>query len=175
MIFTKTFIDGIHIIELEPKFDNRGYFSRVFCQDEFKKAGLEHNIVHINRSFNKLKGTVRGLHFQKEPMAEVKIVQCIKGKIFDVVVDLRPKSPTFKKWFSIELAADNRKLIYIPKGFAHGIQVLADNSILEYFVTQFYSPAHDSGIRWNDPTININWPLPVTVLSDKDKNLPFLT
>lgn len=173
MIFTKTFIDGIHIIELEPRFDDRGYFSRVFCQDEFQKAGLENNIVNVNRSFNKLKGTVRGLHFQKEPMAEVKIVQCIKGKIFDVVVDLRPKSPTFKKWFSIELAEDNRKLIYIPKGFAHGIQVLADNSILEYFVTQFYSPAHEGGIRWSDPTININWPLSVTAMSDRDKNLPF--
>lgn len=169
MIFTKTSINGLYVIELEPKIDERGYFLRVFCQTEFKNAGLDYNIINTNRSFSRHKGTIRGLHFQKEPMAEVKIVQCLRGRIFDVVVDLRTESPTYKQWFGIELTENNNKMLYVPKGFAHGIQTLSDNCILEYFINQFYSPQHEGGFLWNDPAFKIIWPLPVSVMSERDR------
>lgn len=172
MKFQKTYINGLYVIDLEPKEDERGYFSRVFCRQEFKDLGLDNKICQISRSWTKGKGTLRGLHFQRSPKAEAKIIQCLKGRVFDVVVDLRPPSPTFKRWFSIELSEDNKKMLYLPKGLAQGLLTLTGNCIMEYLITQFYSPQHADGVRWNDPAFKINWPAPVKVISERDKNWP---
>jgi len=174
MKFQETPIKGLYVIEPEPHLDSRGYFSRFFCKKEFEEAGLDSNIVQINRSLTRGKGTVRGLHRQKEPMAEVKIVQCLEGAVVDVVIDMRENSPTYRQWFSAELSKENKKIFYVPKGFAHGIQTLSDECVLEYYVTQFYSPEHEVGIRWNDPAFGIKWPLEVTDISEKDKSWPLL-
>jgi len=171
MIFTKTEIEGLYIIQLEPKNDNRGYFSRIFCKNELLKVGVRFDIVQINRSLSLKKGTIRGLHFQKFSKSEGKIIQCIKGSIFDVALDLRPDSKTYKKWIGKELSAENMTLMLIPKGCAHGFQTLEEESIVEYFVDEFYSPEYESGVRWNDPTIGINWPISEVQLSEKDIKL----
>jgi dTDP-4-dehydrorhamnose 3,5-epimerase len=172
MIFKKTKIKGLYIIEPEFKIDERGYFARIFCKNEFKKIGFDFNIVQINRSLTKKKGTIRGLHFQKPPKSEDKIVVCLKGKIFDVALDLRKNLPTFAKWVGVELSEENKKIFLIPKGFAHGFQTLTDNCEILYFVSEFYSPKYESGIRWDDPFFNIKWPIKNPILSEKDKNWP---
>jgi len=172
MIFKKTKIKGLYIIEPELKIDERGYFARIFCKNEFKKIGFDFKIVQINRSLTKKRGTIRGLHFQKPPKSEDKIVVCLKGKIFDVALDLRKNSPTFGKWFSVELSEENKKMFLIPKGFAHGFQTLTDNCEILYFVSEFYFPKYEGGVRWNDPFFNIKWPLKPTIISEKDKNWP---
>lgn len=174
MIFTKTEINGVWIIELEPKADSRGYFSRLFCKKELAQAGIDLEIAQINRSFTKKRGTLRGLHYQKEPKWEAKIVQCVRGAIYNVVVDLRKDSPTFKSWIAVELSEDNKKMIYTPKGFANGFQSLTDNCELLYFMSEYYSPEHATGVRFNDPVFNINWPIENPKLSEKDAQLPFL-
>ena len=172
MIFKKTKIEWLYIIEPELKIDERGYFFRVFCKEELAKIGFNFEIVQINRSLNKKKGIIRGIHFQKSPKAEDKIIQCLKGAIYDVAVDLRPDSPTYGQWVAEELTEENKKMFLIPKGFGHGFQSLRDNSEVLYFLSEFYSPENESGVRWNDPFLNIKWPIKNPILLERDKNWP---
>lgn len=174
MKFKKTKINGLYLIEVEPIIDDRGFFARTFCQNDFSKKGITFNIVQSNLSLNKIKGTLRGMHFQKSPKAENKIVQCLKGNIYDVVIDLRPDSPTFNQWVAEELNDQNQKMFLIPKGCAHGFQTLTNNCLIQYLMSEFYSPKNASGVRWNDPIFNIYWPLKPTIMSEKDKNWPLL-
>lgn len=175
MHFNETRLKGSFVIELEKIKDDRGFFSRAWCQKEFLSHGLNHKIVQCNLSFNAIKGTLRGIHYQIEPYAEAKIIRCTSGKIYDVIVDLRPKSSTYLQWLGFELSAENRKMLYIPEDFAHGYLTLADNTEVFYQVSQFYSPGSESGIRWNDPLINIKWPnMSDLIISEKDKNWPDL-
>lgn len=170
MIFHSTKLGGVYIIEQEPHDDERGYFSRIFAKEEFERQGISFEVIQASHSFTKDKGTIRGMHFQKEPKSEDKIVQCLRGKIYDVVVDLREGSPTFGKWIVEELSEDNKKIFLIPKGCAHGFQTLTDNCLVQYFMNEFYSPEHASGVRWDDPLFNITWPVKDPILSDKDKS-----
>lgn len=170
MRFKKTKIEGLYIIEPELKSDERGYFTRIFCKEELAKIGLNFNIVQISQSLTKRKGTIRGMHFQKEPKAEDKIIQCLRGAIYDVAIDLRKDSPTFGKWVAEELNEDNKKMLLIPKGFAHGFQTLTDNCEVQYFMSEFYTSKYANGVRWNDLFLNIKWPVKNPILSEKDKN-----
>ena len=174
MIFHKTKIEGLYIIEPELKTDERGYFARVFCKKELTKIGFNFEVIQINRSLNKKKGIIRGMHFQKAPKAEDKIVQCLNGAIYDVAVDLRQGSPTYGQWVAEELTEDNKKMFLIPKGFAHGFQSLKDNSEILYFLSELYSPEYESGVRWNDPFLNIKWPIKNPLLLERDKNWPLI-
>lgn len=169
MIFTQTSIEGVFVIEVERITDNRGFFGRLWCKEEMQSRGLDCNISQSNISYSLKKGTLRGLHFQKSPFQETKIVRCTKGAVYDVVVDLRPNSRTFLNWFGIELTEENRKMIYVPKNFAHGFLTLIDHSEVYYMVSEFYKPDFESGLRWNDPTLNIKWPIDVVEVSDRDK------
>jgi len=168
----KTKIKDLYIIEPEPYIDLRGNFQRVFCQEELAKQGIKFEIRQVNQSLGKKRGTLRGFHFQKEPKAEDKIIQCIRGAVYDVAVDLRPNSPTYGEWVAQELTEENRKMFLIPKSFAHAFQTLVDNSEIEYLVSEFYSPEHGTGIPWNDPSLNIPWPIKDPIFSEKDKNWP---
>ena len=172
MLFHKTKLEGLLVIEPELREDMRGYFTRIFAKDEFAPLGIDFEVTQANRSFTKQKGMLRGLHFQKEPKWEPKVVQCIKGSIYIVSVDLRKNSPTLGQWVSNELSAENMKMLYTPKGFANGFQSLTDNIELLYFMGEYYSPEHALGIRYDDPELNIVWPLPNPIMLDKDKNLP---
>ncbi|RME90844.1 MAG: dTDP-4-dehydrorhamnose 3,5-epimerase [Candidatus Hydrogenedentota bacterium] len=172
MIFHETPLKGAYVIELEKKGDDRGFFARAFCVNEFKEHGIDHNIVQINNSFTVPKGTLRGMHYQLPPHAETKIVRCIRGSLYDVILDLRKDSPTFGKWFGAELTAENRKMMVVPKGFAHGFLTLEENTEAFYLVTEFYAPQAERGIRWNDPKFKIEWPMEPKVLSEKDANWP---
>jgi len=172
MKYTETKIKGVYVITAEPREDERGYFSRVFAKEELKKLGVSYSIVHINRSLTKEKGTIRGLHFQKKSRAEDKIIQCLEGKIFDVAVDLRKNSKTYGLWIGKVLDSKSKKMLLVPKGCAHGFQTLEKNSIVEYFVTEYYSPSHELGIRYNDPYFSIKWPIKKAILSEKDQNWP---
>ena len=174
MKFIKTEIKDLYVIQPEPFKDQRGAFSRVYCANELKEIKHTKDIVNINHSLTTRKGTIRGMHFQYPPKSEIKIVKCIKGSVYDVAIDLRKHSLTFLKWHAEILSAENMKMLYIPEGFAHGFQTLEDNSELFYFHTEFYSPDHESGVRYNDPKINIKWPLERTEISDKDQNLKLL-
>jgi len=174
MIFRKTKIEGLYIIELELKINERGYFARIFCKGELAKIGIDFNVVQINRSLTKKKGIIRGMHFQKPPKAEDKIVQCIQGAIYDVAIDLRKNSPTYAQWVAEELTEDNKKMFLIPKGLAHGFQTLTDNCEIQYFMSEFYSPEYASGVCWNDFLFNIKWPIKNPILSEKDKNWPLM-
>ena len=169
MIFKELPLKDAFIAFPEPHLDDRGMFVRSFCQNEFKKIGLNKNILQINNSITARRGALRGMHFQLPPKAEVKMVKCIQGAVLDVIVDLRKGSETFLKWHSERLSSDNLKMIYIPEGFAHGFQVLETNSELLYFHTEFYSPYAEDGFRYNDPMIDIPWPLEITDISDRDK------
>lgn len=169
MIFTATKIDGVYIIEPEFLQDERGFFARSFCKEEFQNHGLETGIVQCNISYNKKKGTLRGMHYQAPPFEEVKIVSCIKGSIYDVVVDLRKDSKTYCRWFSEELREDNFKMMYIPKGCAHGFQTLEDETIVYYQMTEFYHPECARGVRWDDPVFGIEWPIQRLIISKKDQ------
>ena len=171
MKFTETPLTGAFVIELEKRGDERGWFARAFCEREYAAQGLNHRIVQANTSFSAIKGTLRGMHYQLTPKAEDKIFRCIRGVIFDAIIDLRPDSPTFLKSFTVELTAENRLALYIPKGFAHGFMTLAENTEVFYFVTEFYSPEHERGIHYNDPKFGIRWPMEPAVISDKDCNL----
>ena len=172
MIFSETKLKGAYVIELEKKEDERGFFARSWDKEEFEKHGLKSKILQCNVSFNKMKGTLRGMHYQRSPNKEAKLVRCTSGKIFDVIIDLRKNSETFKEWFSVELSQDNSKMIYVPESFAHGFQTLEDNSEVFYQISEEYMPKFSSGIKWNDKTFNIKWPLEPTFMSSKDKGYP---
>ena len=170
----ETELEGVLILEPKVFRDHRGFFMESYSQRTFEAAGLKFNFVQDNHSFSKEAGTLRGLHYQKEPMAQTKLVRVISGAILDVVVDIRKGSPTFGKWISVILSADNFRQILVPKGFAHGILTLVPNTHLLYKVDQFYSPEHDRAIRWNDPELGIEWHWDNPILSEKDRNAPFL-
>ena len=163
------------IIEPEAIMDDRGLFTRVFCQNELRFIFRDNNIVQINHSLTKQRGALRGMHFQYPPRAEIKIVKCLNGSVFDVIIDLHKGSPTFLEWYGEILSTKNMKMIYIPKGFAHGFQTLEDNCELLYLHTEFYSPGHEGGIRYDDPMVNVSWPLRITDISEKDRNHPLLS
>ena len=168
MKFKETKLKGNYLIDLELKEDNRGFFSRFFCEKEFSKHGLNTSWVQINNSLTKNIGTLRGLHFQREPYAEIKLVRCLKGAIWDVVVDLRDKSETFGKWFGATLSEENRTMMYVPKGFAHGIISLEENSEILYLVSNFYSPESEGTLLATDKKVGVNWPIKPKIISDKD-------
>lgn len=172
MKISPTKFEGLYIIDIKPHFDERGFFVRNFCKKELKEIGVDYEIRQINRSLTKNKGVIRGMHFQKAPKAEDKIVQCLRGEIFDVAIDLRPDSPTFGQWEAQVLTEENKKIFLIPKGFAHGFQALTDDAEIQYFVSEFYYPEYEGGVRWNDPFFDINWPIKNPFLSEKDKNWP---
>ncbi len=170
MIFTETRLPGAFIIEPELRTDERGFFGRTWCQREFAAHGLNPRLVQCNLSGNTLAGIVRGLHYQAAPHEEAKVVSCSHGAICDVIVDLRPASPTFKEWLAVELTAANRRMLYIPEGFAHGFQTLEDDTEVVYQMSEFYVPEAARGVRWNDPAFGIRWPLPVTIISERDRS-----
>ena len=169
MLFTKSQLEGAWLIEPEPIQDSRGWFARTFCEREFGEQGLETRFVQHSTSQNVSRGTLRGMHFQAPPHAEVKLVRCLTGAIYDVIVDLSPGSATYRQWRGFELSAANMRQLYIPKGFAHGFQTLEDDSEIDYLISEFYAPEASNGVRFDDSTFAIQWPLPVTVISDKDK------
>lgn len=169
MDFQKTPLDGAYTIALDRRQDERGFFARAFCQQEFADHGLETTYVQANISQNKQAGLLRGMHFQRGKDAEVKLVRCIAGSVYDVIVDMREDSPSYRQWYGAELSAENGLLMYVPKGFAHGYQALTDDATVHYMVSAFYAPESEGGIRYNDPAIGIQWPLPVTGLSPKDE------
>lgn len=168
MFFEKTFIDGVYVIEQDVKSDDRGFFSRVFCSEVFEKMGLEAKCLQINRSFSSKKGTLRGMHYQLAPHQETKLVQCIKGSLYDVVLDLRSDSPNFGKSVGRCLSDKNRKMMYVPKGCAHGFITLEEDTEILYIVSEFYHKESERGVRWNDPLFQIAWPLTPSLVSSKD-------
>jgi dTDP-4-dehydrorhamnose 3,5-epimerase len=172
MRFDTTQLDGAWLIGLEPANDNRGFFARTFCTREFAERGLETAFVQQSTSFSTARGTIRGMHFQREPAAEVKVVSCARGAIYDVIVDLRKRSPTYRRWQGFELSAENRRRLYIPAGYAHGFQTLSDDAEVEYLISEFYAPDSASGVRYDDPAFAISWPLSVASISDKDRLWP---
>lgn len=174
MIFTETALKGAFIVDCAPINDDRGFFARSFCQHEFTSRGLQTSVAQCNVSFNKKKGTLRGMHFQIPPKAEAKLVRCTRGRIYDVIIDLRKDSETYCSWTAMELTALNHRALYLPEGFAHGFQTLEDDSEVFYQMFEFYDPACASGVRWDDPAFNIFWPLPDPVLSEKDRSYPFV-
>jgi dTDP-4-dehydrorhamnose 3,5-epimerase len=172
MIFTATPVPGAVVVESEGRADQRGFFARTFCAREFSAHGLDSRVVQCNVSFNRRRGTLRGLHFQRPPHAEAKLVRCTAGALYDVIVDLRPESASFCQYFALELSARNRKMLYVPEGCAHGFQTLADDTEATYQMSEFYSAEDASGVRWNDPAFAIAWPLPVTAISERDRQYP---
>lgn len=174
MIFTETKLRGAYVIEPEQLHDERGFFARTWSAEEFLERELNVTLVQCNTSGNKRKGTLRGMHFQIAPHEEVKLVRCTAGALYDVIVDLRPNSPTWGQWFGVELTRENLRLLYIPEGFAHGYQTLADDTDVFYQMSAYYHPDSARGVRWNDPTIAIDWPLEVSVISPRDQMLPVI-
>jgi dTDP-4-dehydrorhamnose 3,5-epimerase len=172
MKFIETGLPGAVVVEIEKMSDSRGFFARTWCRKEFEAHGLDTSAAQTNTSFNHLMGTLRGMHYQAEPFGETKLVRCTQGAIYDVIIDLRPDSPTYRKWFGVELTADNYRMLFVPKMFAHGFQTLADKSVVTYQVGQFYTPGAEQGIRYDDAAFSIRWPLKVSVISEKDKNWP---
>lgn len=172
MIFTETKLKGAFIVDIDLLEDERGFFARAWCEEEFKQHGLNPRLVQCNISFNKKRGTLRGMHFQVAPFAEAKLVRCTMGSIYDVIIDVRPTSPTFKQWFSVELSAENRRAVYIPDGFAHGFQTLMDNTEVFYQMSEFYHSECARGIRWDDSAFSVKWVIPIENLSDRDSNFP---
>ena len=174
MIFTETELKGAFIIDLEQKSDHRGFFARTFCAQEFAEHGLKPNIAQCNLSLNYKKGTIRGMHYQLAPASETKLVRCTRGAIYDVIVDLRPESRTYLAHIAVELSADNRRYLYIPENFAHGYQTLTDDAEVAYQMGEFYRPGYAHGLRYDDPILDIEWPLSINELSEKDANWPLL-
>ena len=172
MIFTQTKLRGAFVIEIEKQEDKRGFFARAWCQREFGAHGLVARMVQANIARNNVRGTLRGIHYQIAPFAESKLVRCTRGAICDVIIDLRSDSPTFKQWIGTELTADNHRMLYVPEGFAHGYQTLKHDTEVFYQVSQFYSPEHERGVRYDDRAFRIEWPIDVQVVSDKDKSWP---
>ncbi len=172
MNFHKTKLPGVFKIQLERKSDERGFFARTWCRDEFAGHGLNSTLIQSSISFNARKGTLRGMHYQAAPFAETKVVRCTQGALYDVVLDLRPDSPTFKQWISAELTAANRDMLYIPEGCAHGFLTLADETEILYQMSQVYHAPSARGVRWNDPAFAIDWPAAVEVIADRDRTYP---
>ena len=175
MKIKQTPLQNAFVIEPEPFTDDRGLFARVFCKQELQSILHGKNIVQVNHSMTRQKGAIRGMHFQRPPMAEIKMVKCLSGSVFDVMIDLRSDSSTFLNWYGEKLSAENMKMMYIPEGFAHGFQTLEENSELLYLHTEFYGPEHEGGVRYNDPLINISWPIEVADISLRDQNHPLLS
>ncbi len=174
MKFNPTPLAGACTIDLEKRGDDRGFFARLFCETEFAEAGLETRFLQINNSLSGSKGTLRGLHYQLPPAAEVKVVRCVRGALWDVILDLRAGSASFGKWFGAELSAENRTMMYVPRGFAHGFVTLTDDAEAIYLVSAAYSPDNERGVRYDDPSVGIEWPLQPVDISDKDRNWPDL-
>lgn len=175
MKFEQAPLTGAFVVDLDRLEDERGFFARSFCRDEFKARGLNPEVTQCSISFNSKRGIIRGMHFQADPHAEDKLVRCTQGAIWDVIVDLRPESATYCKWFGVELSAIGRRAHYVPKGFAHGFQTLVENSEVLYMMSMAYHPQSARGVRWDDPTFHIAWPISNPVLSDKDRGLPLWT
>jgi dTDP-4-dehydrorhamnose 3,5-epimerase len=171
MMFTELEVKGAFVIEPDKKEDARGYFARTWCRKEFLAHGLNPSLVQCNISYSKKKGTLRGLHLQAPPHEEAKLVRCTRGAIYDVILDLRRDSPTFRRWIALELTAENNRVVYVPEGFAHGFQSLEDATEVFYQTSDFYCPKAEWGVRWNDPTFGVEWPLGVSVISEKDASL----
>jgi dTDP-4-dehydrorhamnose 3,5-epimerase len=174
MTFVPTDLYGSYVITQNVFNDERGWFARMYCKDEFKKISHVNEWVQINHSYTKQQGTIRGMHYQIRPFSEIKLVCCIAGAVYDVIIDLRESSSTFLQYFGVELSAENKKMIYIPEGFAHGFQALTNNCELIYNHSQFYTPGSEGGIIYNEPKVNINWPLQVTNISERDSKHPLL-
>ena len=172
MIFTATRLEGAWLLDLEPRRDERGFFARTWCRRELAARGLDAAIAQESLSFNRRRGTLRGLHFQLPPHEETKIVHCPRGAIFDVIVDLRPASPTYRQWQGFELTAENHRAVYVPKGFAHGFQTLTDDAEIAYRISAFYAPDAAAGCRYDDPAFGIDWPLPVSAIAERDLEWP---
>jgi dTDP-4-dehydrorhamnose 3,5-epimerase len=172
MNFQETNLPGVFEVQLEPCHDARGFFARSWCQKEFEGHGLNPRLVQCNVSFNTRKGTLRGMHYQEAPKAEVKLVRCTTGSIYDVVIDLRPQAPTFGRWIALVLTAEKRNLIYVPEGCAHGFLTLEDKTEVFYQMSEFYSAESARGVRWNDPAFQIVWPDKIEVISDRDRTYP---
>ncbi|MCK1321666.1 dTDP-4-dehydrorhamnose 3,5-epimerase [Bradyrhizobium barranii] len=172
MRFTELSLQGAYLVEIEPCKDERGFFARTFCEDEFAAAGLVTRFPQASVSYNARRGTVRGMHFQASPHEETKLVRCLAGAVYDVIVDLRPHSATYRRSVGVELSAQNRAALYIPKGFAHGFQSLQDDSELLYMIDVGYIADAAFGVRWNDPSIDVQWPDPIVVIADKDNAFP---
>ena len=172
MKFIETKLPGAFVIEPEKKEDKRGFFTRTWCKNELGNHGLKAEIAQVNINFNKQRGTLRGMHYQAAPYGECKIIKCTRGAVFDVVIDLRKDSPTYLDWIGVELTGDNFRMLYVPENFSHGFITLEDQTEICYMVTQFYTPEAERGIRWDDPSFNIKWPLHPQVISDKDSSYP---
>jgi dTDP-4-dehydrorhamnose 3,5-epimerase len=175
MIFTETRLQGAYEIDLDVHTDDRGYFARSYCWQEFQARGLNPKVVQCNVSYNKKRGTLRGMHYQEAPHEEAKLIRCVRGALYDVLIDLRPESPTFRQWTAVELRARPDKpsrMVYLPEGFAHGFQTLEDDTEVVYQMSEFYAPAAARGFRWNDPAFAVDWPEPVRVMSDRDSSYP---
>jgi dTDP-4-dehydrorhamnose 3,5-epimerase len=170
--FSELSLQGAYLVEIEPRADERGFFARTFCEAEFAAVGLVNYFPQASVSYNKRRGTVRGMHFQASPHEETKLVRCLAGAVYDVIVDLRPNSPTYRRSVGVELSAKNRSALYIPKGFAHGFQSLLDDSELLYMIDVGYVADAARGVRWNDPSISVRWPNPIEVIADKDNQFP---
>ena len=173
--FNEISLTGAYVIELESFQDQRGLFARIFCQKEFQAIGFDKQILQINHSITKQKGTIRGMHYQRPPACEVKIIRCVQGAVFDVMVDIRAGSPTFLQWHGMELSKNNMHMVYVPDGFAHGFQTLTDNAELIYHHSEFYTPQNEFGFKYDDPAISIQWPLPVSNVSQRDMTHPLLS
>jgi len=174
MKFSPTTLAGLWLIELEPREDERGFLARTYCENEFAQQGLNTRWPQCNLTLTKKRGTIRGMHFQADPQPEIKLIRCAAGNIFDVLVDVRRDSPTFGKWSGFELSAENRRQLYVPGGFAHGFQCLADNCEVFYQMSEFYVPELARGLFWDDPAVGIRWPLSDALISERDRNLPAL-
>ena len=173
MLFTPLKLAGAFVIDLEPHYDERGFFARAWCADDLRARGLNATFVQCSISFNERRGTLRGLHYQEAPHEEIKLVRCIAGAMFDVIVDLRPSSRTYAKWIATELTAANRRLLYIPTGFAHGFQTLCDATEVCYHISAGYQPGAARGVRWNDPAVGIQWPVAdAPIISERDRSYP---
>lgn len=172
MIFHETGLSGAYLVEIERRVDDRGFFARSWCQREFAERGLNSDLVQCNISFNKERGTLRGLHFQRPPHEEAKLVRCTQGAVFDVIVDLRPTSPSFTKHYGVRLDSDNRLALFVPKGLAHGFQTLSDSTEVFYQMSEAYVPGAGAGVRWDDSRFGIQWPLPNPLINDRDRNWP---
>ncbi len=172
MEFTETEIKGAFVVRLKKIEDHRGYFARGWCREEFAKHGLNPNMLQLNTGFTHKQGTLRGMHYQDAPHAEAKFVRCTRGAIYDVIIDLRPDSPTHRKWFGAELTADNGTMLYAPEGLAHGYQTLTDGAEMYYMTTAVYASGAAKGVRYNDPAFGVQWPLPVSVISEPDQKWP---
>ena len=175
MKWTECALEGAWKIEAEKLEDERGFFARQWCRDEFKARGLSTDFAQVNISFNNSRGTLRGMHFQAAPHQETKVVRCTRGAIYDVIVDLRPQSPTFRQWIAVELTADNYTMLYVPEDFAHGFITLADDSEVLYLMSRPHAPEAARGVPWNDPALNIAWPIEIGVISARDQNWPDLS